>query len=667
MIALKSKGVRAYLLTPKVSERYVDLSAFQIIYMTPELFDGLKGRTKLEEIKDRICLVAIDECHCVTQWGVDFRKTFRKLASIKTFLAGVPIVCLTATATDYCQRDVSVTLGLENPLVVRAELNRPNLAFEVFHQGCSFVSDVKKYLTMFGSGTAIIYVLRRKEANQYSQELRDEGIESQPYHAKMTTKNRQKVVKSFAEGTLRVVVATIAFGMGIDRADVRVVIHYGSPKNIESYYQESGRAGRDGGPGKCIIFWTERDFQFHRFWLRTSVNRITPEYYEHCENLIKDMENFLKSSNCRRVEILRYFNVSMSGLSIHESCCDNCVRHLHSVVPLHQMYEDIDKNGLLDLSVDARIVLRLVQAYKGRCYRISLRLLMGEIPSTADRNHPLELFAIGKLKPEAWWSMVFESLQESKMIKKHVEIQQIPVAPVVNDDGNANDARQLFIVRGDEFFKLTQHGKKFLLRKTKTLRVAPTKEIFPLLKKTRLEVFIENGEMKSKPRTPPTEVKVIRDKKTETSKDLFNFEVSSSLRKSSKKLKTEDIVNDGAGCSGWTLEPDTSQTNKEESDGENEDNENLEMMKEWLSQRKEPMKVDFDELLVFLENYDEQPAEDEKTDQRMSIEVDVLISNVGEVSSMENRATNSNFGDKRSSTAEIDKEDEVPTKVHRAS
>lgn len=422
VLALRSKGIRAYLLTPKAREQWVDLTHYQIIYMTPELFDGLKGRSKLNEIKERICLVAIDECHCVTQWGVDFRKTFRKLSSIKTFLTGVPIVCLTATATDYCQQDVSKTLGLENPLVVRAELDRPNLEFTVIRQDVSFITAVKKYLPK--NGTVIIYVLRRKEADRFSDELRREGFESQPYHAGMKAKNRHSVSQSFADGTTRIVVATIAFGMGIDRADVRVVIHYGSPKNLESYYQEAGRAGRDGLPSKCIIFWNPRDFQFHRQWLTVRRDRIPPEYLQHCENLVKEMENFLISTKCRRVEILRYFNFSMPELPIHEACCDNCTSNLHALVPPHQMYMNIDKHGLLDLSDDARTILRLVKAYKGRCnQKISLKLLMGERPSTFNQNHPPELFAKGKSKPKAWWSMVLYSLLEKRMIKKHIEFK----------------------------------------------------------------------------------------------------------------------------------------------------------------------------------------------------------------------------------------------------
>lgn len=689
VISLKSKGIKAHLLSPKPIERKTDLSKFQVVYMTPELFEAPKGRAKLEEIKDRICLVAIDECHCVTQWGSDFRKTFRKLVNIKTFLVGVPVVCLTATATDYCQQDVSMTLALENPLVVRAELNRPNLEFTVMQKGGSFVSDIKKYLTSIKSGTAIIYVLRRRDAEQYSNELRREGFVSKPYHAGMKAKTRYEIVQAFSEGKLRFIVATIAFGMGIDRADVRAVIHYGSPRNLESFYQESGRAGRDGFPASCVVFWNRRDFEFHRYWLNNG-KKSNIEYLEHCKNLINQMENFLISTTCRRMEILRYFDISKAELPVHENCCDNCKKKLHSLVPLHKMYEEIDDKGLLDLSQDSRILLQLVQAYKGRCIQKSfLKLLMGEIPKTPNRNHPLNLFGRGKTKPEAWWTIVLKFTLQRKFIRNSIEVQHIPIDPVLNNNAGEDDAVQM-IVRREDFLKLTKHGRKFLLRKTKTFRVPPSLEIFPLLKKTQFEYYIENGTVKSKLRIPGTGMEIeVEKKKTENCENLFKFVVPRDQRKTSRKLETEEIVNVGACCSTWKepVEPEKCKEIESETVDE-EDDENFEAMKTFYLSKRRPLLDDIDELLVFLETFDEnkqvcmeqlksQPLEarDETNNEstcelapeplELKLEADVIMSDMKRVDLIQNCSLN--LALKRLNSEFDDEDDEIPTKVCRLS
>ena len=650
VLSLQKKGIKALDSIQKNPKAKLD--NFQFIYLTPEFFDGT-GKEKLCAIKDRICLVAIDECHCITQWGSDFRPKYRELANFKTFLPHVPIVCLTATATDLCLNDVCSTLHLEKPLITKADLNRPNLNISVIQRGYVFVDDVKNHLLNVTNGSAIIYVLRRRESEQYSEALNREGFTCKAYHAGMSEKDRRAVLKEFSEGSLRFIVATIAFGMGIDRADVRAVIHYGSPRNVESYYQESGRAGRDGKPANCIIFWEFRDFEFHRYWLNKN-DKTSPTHRAHCESLLQQMEKFLMSSKCRRMEILRYFDASTLELPIQEFCCDNCTKTLHSKVPLYKMYREINRKGFLNVATDARLILNLVKAYLGKCdERKFLKFFMGQMPTHHNKHHPLELFTKGKSKREAWWLKLVTLMLKKKMIKRYIQVQHIPVENEADED----DQEVELLVRRDDFLKITSRGERFLRRKTLKMNEVPTLDIFPFLTKTNKEYYIKNGEVKSKPRMLPHKHKKNFEVKAPEifSQYLFKFngkgnhlkntpEKLSNISKfrnnsekspdalalnesaenppkrmkedtavndstgTSQQSKLNSVVNDGAGCSNWSQSiakqesPCAVDEKEEESDNERlEDDNHLEniMMNYYASRRQ--TEVDLVELLSYIE------------------------------------------------------------------
>jgi RecQ family ATP-dependent DNA helicase len=612
VLALQRKGVKACFLGSMQTEKNINLKKYQVIYLTPEYLDGHEN---LNTIKDQICLIAIDECHCITVWGSDFRPKFRQLAKFKENFPGVPVLCLTATATEHCQTDIFTSLNLNNPLFIKTDLNRPNLEFSVIRRGEDFVEDVKPFLNDVTAGAAIIYVLRRNETEQYAEALEREGFACKPYHAGLNDETRHQALKDFSEGKLCFIIATIAFGMGIDRADVRTVIHYGSPKNLESYYQEAGRAGRDNQRSKSIIFWEERDFGFHQFWLR---NLQESEHKARCENLLTLMRQYLMSNECRRMEILHYFDPTVDQLLIHEACCDNCIKKLHARVPLRKMYRGVDVNGLVNLSTDARILLELVMAYKGKCdEKKSIKFLMGEMPTRNNRNHPLALFARGLPKTEAWWIKLLNILIKRKIIVKRVEVRHILIAGVgevfdEDDDLEIVDPPEVVVVRND-YLKLTKKGLKLLRRKTLKMFEEPMM-VFKFLKLTSREYYIEHDEVKWKLRkVKKVEAKKLTAKKpTANTTELFKFDFNPNLLESTTKRKKGEF-NEGASCSKW-FKAATNSDEEEQSDEKICDNEDDEYVSNLLWFRKilqKPLKVDLDEFLIYLENYECEEAEDE--------------------------------------------------------
>lgn len=209
VINLELKGISACFLGSMQKDKHIKLSDYQIIYLTPEFLSEMGGKQKLKTIKDEICLIAIDECHCITQYGCDFRKTYRELKSIKKLLPKVPMLCATATANQYTIDDICKQMQLGSPLIIRAELNRPNLEFSVSFRSNSFLTDVKTYLSHVKNGCAIIYVLRRAETEQYANVLTRNGFQAQPYHAGLKDEVRNKTLNEFVQKKLKFIVATV--------------------------------------------------------------------------------------------------------------------------------------------------------------------------------------------------------------------------------------------------------------------------------------------------------------------------------------------------------------------------------------------------------------------------------------------------------------------------
>ncbi|KAF4808023.1 ATP-dependent DNA helicase hus2/rqh1 [Colletotrichum siamense] len=299
----------------------------QLLYVTPEMLNNspsfMKALTTLHSGK-RLARIVIDEAHCVSQWGHDFRPDYKALGKLRNHFPTVPIIALTATATQNVIVDIKHNLGMDNCEVFCQSFNRPNLTYEVRRKERELVHKIADLIqSKYDQQCGIIYTLSRKTSEQVAEKLRDKyGILAHHYHAQMSPEDRIDVQRQWQKDRIHVVVATIAFGMGIDKPDVRFVIHHSVPKSLEGYYQETGRAGRDGNPSDCILYFGYQDVVTLRKMIadgdgnedqkerqRTMLNRVTA----FCDN----------RENCRRVEILRYFGEVFNGDECNKTC-DNC-------------------------------------------------------------------------------------------------------------------------------------------------------------------------------------------------------------------------------------------------------------------------------------------------------------------------------------------------------
>lgn len=302
---------------------------------TKQVFDDIKsGKTKLlyvapeSLIKDdyldflkevKISFFAIDEAHCISEWGHDFRPEYRNLKQIIDKIADVPVIALTATATPKVQDDIQKTLGMTNALVFKESFNRPNLYYEVCPK-INVDKEIVKFINQHKGKSGIVYCLSRRKVEEFAQLLQVNGINALPYHAGLDQKIRVANQDKFLMEEVDVIVATIAFGMGIDKPDVRFVIHYDFPKSLESYYQETGRAGRDGGEGHCLAFYDPKDIEkLEKFLAQKPVSE-----REIGLQLLNEVVGYAETSMSRRQYILYYFGESFDPVNGDGAkMCDN--------------------------------------------------------------------------------------------------------------------------------------------------------------------------------------------------------------------------------------------------------------------------------------------------------------------------------------------------------
>uniref|UniRef100_A0A8C3V3I1 DNA 3'-5' helicase n=1 Tax=Catharus ustulatus TaxID=91951 RepID=A0A8C3V3I1_CATUS len=389
---------------------------YRVIYMTPEFCSG--NLNLLQELDQTvgITLIAVDEAHCISEWGHDFRNSFRNLGLLKNALPSVPIIALTATASPSIREDIVKCLNLENPQVTCTSFDRPNLYLEVGHQSGDLIRDLKQFLTRKGNtcvyefeGPTIIYCPTRKTTEQVVCALNRLNVACGTYHAGMGNKQRRDTHHRFMRDEIQCVVATVAFGMGINKADIRLVIHYGAPKEMESYYQEMGRAGRDGLPAACHVLWAPADLACNRRLLSEIRNE---KFRLYKLKMLAKMEKYLVSNSCRRKIILSHFEDRQlrkvsSGIMGTEECCDNCRSSSSSLaVP-----SDFD-GGLQDFGKQAHQLLSAVTALDEKFgTRMPILLLRGSCSQRLPerfRRHPL--FGCGKEWPENWWKLLCQQL-----------------------------------------------------------------------------------------------------------------------------------------------------------------------------------------------------------------------------------------------------------------
>ncbi|KAI5861716.1 hypothetical protein GGS23DRAFT_611322 [Durotheca rogersii] len=309
----------------QLQERYPE-QWLQLLYVTPEMINKskafLNGLNALYQNR-KLARLVIDEAHCVSQWGHDFRPDYKELGSFRRRFPGVPLMALTATATQNVILDVKHNLGIEECKEFSQSFNRPNLYYAVMRkEKDNTVSIANLINTKYKGKTGIVYTLARKSAENIAKKLRDHGIAAHHYHASIEPEEKTRIQKEWQAGRIKVVVATIAFGMGIDKPDVRFVIHQSIPKSLEGYYQETGRAGRDGKPSECYLYFNYGDVMSLRKMISDGDG--SEEQRERQRNMLSTVAAFCDNqSDCRRVEILRYFGESFKK----EDCgatCDNC-------------------------------------------------------------------------------------------------------------------------------------------------------------------------------------------------------------------------------------------------------------------------------------------------------------------------------------------------------
>ncbi|KAL6331037.1 hypothetical protein AAG906_009465 [Vitis piasezkii] len=307
--------------------------SLRLLYVTPELIATPGFMSRLTKIHARglLNLIAIDEAHCISSWGHDFRPSYRKLSSLRNHLPDVPILALTATAVPKVQKDVIESLCLQNPLVLKSSFNRPNIYYEVRYKDLldDVYADLSKLLKSCGNVCGIVYCLERTTCDELSAHLSKNGISSAAYHAGLNNKLRSSVLDDWISSKIQVVVATVAFGMGIDRKDVRIVCHFNIPKSMEAFYQESGRAGRDQLPSRSLLYYGIDDRKRMEFILSNAESKKLQSSSSQDGMSKKSLADFshmveyCEGSSCRRKKILENFGEQVAA-SICRKSCDAC-------------------------------------------------------------------------------------------------------------------------------------------------------------------------------------------------------------------------------------------------------------------------------------------------------------------------------------------------------
>ena len=373
--------------------------ATKLLYVAPESLTKAENIALLKEIK--ISFYAVDEAHCISEWGHDFRPEYRRIRTIIEDIGYSPIIALTATATPKVQSDILKNLGMPDAKVFKSSFNRPNLYYEIRDKSDP-KRDIIKFIRQNPGKSGIIYCLSRKKVEELAELLNINGIKAAPYHAGLDAKTRADNQDAFLMEEVDVIVATIAFGMGIDKPDVRFVIHYDIPKSIEGYYQETGRAGRDGQEGQCITFYSYKDIQkLEKFMQGKPIAE-----QEIGKQLLMETVAYAESNTCRRRLLLNYFGEAYQV----ENCgaCDNC---LH---PKRQF----------DGREEMALVIELIQALPERFKMEHLsNVLVGEVNSIIKSYHHdrLELFGAGKDHTVRFWNAVIHQGLILKLLYKDIE------------------------------------------------------------------------------------------------------------------------------------------------------------------------------------------------------------------------------------------------------
>ena len=377
----------------------------KLLYVAPETLSKEDTIEFLQQLD--ISFFAIDEAHCISEWGHDFRPEYRRLRDAVDMINDhAPILTLTASATPKVQQDIIKNLRMEDAAVFVSSFNRPNLYYEVRPKPSEPIElhkEIIKFIRDNEGKSGIIYCLTRKRVEDLAELLQLNGIKALPYHAGLDNKVRAENQDKFLMEEVDVIVATIAFGMGIDKPDVRFVIHHDIPKSLEGYYQETGRAGRDGGEGKCIAFYSEHDVE--RLDTFGTVRNITEQ--EMANQLVQEVVSYAESSACRRLNLLRYFGEDYNQENC--GCCDNCL-HPKPRVPAKE-----------EMQYALETVLATKQAFKTQDI-VDVMLGKKNSHTKVYRQDELEQWGQGKDHDALFWKAVLRQAVFEKLLVKEIEM-----------------------------------------------------------------------------------------------------------------------------------------------------------------------------------------------------------------------------------------------------
>lgn len=412
----------------------------KLLYVAPESLTKEENVEFLRQVK--ISFYAVDEAHCISEWGHDFRPEYRRIRPIINEIGKRPLIALTATATPKVQHDIQKNLGMVDATVFKSSFNRPNLYYEVRPKGAGIDREIIKFVKANEGKSGIVYCLSRKKVEEFADILKANGIKALPYHAGMDSQVRSANQDAFLMEKVDVIVATIAFGMGIDKPDVRYVIHYDIPKSLEGYYQETGRAGRDGGEGHCLAFYSYKDLQkLEKFMQGKPVAE-----QEIGKQLLLETAAYAETSVCRRKVLLHYFGEEY----LEENCgsCDNCLN------PKKQ----VEAKELLSAVLE--VISTLKEKFKADYV---VNILIGNETSEIQsyKHNELEVFGSGQDEEEKTWNAVIRQAQIAgyltkdienygllKITKKGKEFMNKPVSFKITEDNEFEEEEEEVPVRG---------------------------------------------------------------------------------------------------------------------------------------------------------------------------------------------------------------------------
>ncbi len=378
--------------------------ATKLLYVAPETLTKEENVQFFKELN--ISFFAVDEAHCISEWGHDFRPEYRRLKEVMEIIdPSKPIIALTATATPKVQNDIVKNLGLREPVIYISSFNRANLYYEVVPKvrKDQSIKSIVKFISQNKGKSGIIYTLNRKTTEELAQMLMANGIKAVAYHAGLDSKLRSQRQDQFLGEDIQVIVATIAFGMGIDKPDIRFVIHYNIPKSIENYYQETGRAGRDGLEGKCLLYYSHKDVAKLEHLMRDK----SLSEREIGAQLINETVAYSESGVCRRKILMNYFGESY----LQENCggkCDNCK----------------NPKEMLEAKAECLVALKAVKALGERFpITYTIPVILGRLNPQIKmyRHEELPIFGAGKDKDEHYWNSLIRQLILEELVQKDIE------------------------------------------------------------------------------------------------------------------------------------------------------------------------------------------------------------------------------------------------------